>query len=239
MPGSSTIVIAREDLSIPGGDQDKQRKPGNGAEAERVFFAILQESRPDVIVLDLSNTAGAGVEAIRKIRERCGIPVLVVCAANDPLAQDYPVAGAAGCIASPVDIIHLNNMIQHIIKLTRPAKNDRPHVQETRTFAGVVFRPDQNTLSGANGISVRLTTAENDILSHFLSRARTVCSRAEIAQILYDGRCRPATDRAIDVIVNRLRKKLVSVQGPAAGSLVKTEFRRGYVLVADVSTVPL
>jgi DNA-binding response OmpR family regulator len=52
------------------------------------------------------------------------------------------------------------------------------------------------------------------------------------------GRHRPTSDRAIDTIVNRLRKKLVSVGGPTAEDVVKTEFRRGYVFVADVSAVP-
>jgi DNA-binding winged helix-turn-helix (wHTH) protein len=39
----------------------------------------------------------------------------------------------------------------------------------------------------------------------------------------------------VDVIVTRLRKKMTSLGGPAAQRLIKTEFRRGYVFVAQVS----
>jgi DNA-binding winged helix-turn-helix (wHTH) protein len=39
----------------------------------------------------------------------------------------------------------------------------------------------------------------------------------------------------VDVIVTRLRKKVTSLGGAAAHRLIKTEFRRGYVFVAQVS----
>jgi DNA-binding response OmpR family regulator len=71
-------------------------------------------------------------------------------------------------------------------------------------------------------------------LSHFVSRPWALHSRAEVGEMLY-GRHRPTSDRAIDVVVNRLRKKLVDVCGPNGQSLIKTEFRRGYMLVADVT----
>jgi len=58
-----------------------------------------------------------------------------------------------------------------------------------------------------------------------------------IRELLY-GPEHTVGDRAIDVVVNRLRKKLVSVGGPDAEHLIKTEFRRGYLLVSDVATLP-
>jgi len=39
----------------------------------------------------------------------------------------------------------------------------------------------------------------------------------------------------VDVIVTRLRKKITALGGPTAQRLIKTEFRRGYVFVAEVS----
>jgi len=55
-----------------------------------------------------------------------------------------------------------------------------------------------------------------------------------LAEVLYGSR-RPTSDRAVDVIVTRLRKKIVTLGGPPAQGLIKTEFRRGYVFVAEVS----
>ena len=45
-------------------------------------------------------------------------------------------------------------------------------------------------------------------------------------------------DRAIDVVVNRLRKKLALAGGIGAEQLIRTEFRHGYLLVADVVALP-
>jgi DNA-binding winged helix-turn-helix (wHTH) protein len=70
-----------------------------------------------------------------------------------------------------------------------------------------------------------------------LAHAWIVCSRAEIEEILY-GRHRPKSHRAIDVIVARLRKKLVQLGGPPADNLMQTKFRRGYMLAADVAIAP-
>jgi DNA-binding response OmpR family regulator len=61
-----------------------------------------------------------------------------------------------------------------------------------------------------------------------------LCTRDAIAEALY-GPHRPNSDRAVDVIVTRLRKKICMLGGPAAQRLIKTEFRRGYVFVAEVS----
>lgn len=61
-----------------------------------------------------------------------------------------------------------------------------------------------------------------------------MCTREALAEALY-GPHRPNSDRAVDVIVTRLRKKMTTLGGAAAQRLIKTEFRRGYVFVAQVS----
>jgi DNA-binding response OmpR family regulator len=95
------------------------------------------------------------------------------------------------------------------------------------------FRPQQNVVLGDQGERIRLTSAENRLLSHLAANPWQVQSRTVLAEALY-GRHRPATDRAIDVVVNRLRKKLDPI-GDSARDLIKTEFRRGYRFVSDVS----
>jgi two-component system, OmpR family, response regulator len=244
MAGTSTIMIVRADLSIVGAEEESGANRRQQGEIEAHFFALVRDNRPDVIVLDLRNAAHRGLEAIRKIRWQTGIPILVICDAvdtacdaGDIAVRDYLTAGAAECLAAPVDIVQINQTIQRIIRLTGPGMPSPPHQPDTVAVAGMTFHPYQNTLSG-DGATVRLTTAENHLLTHLVSRPRRVCSRGEIAGILY-GRYRPTSDRAIDVVVTRLRKKLASLRGPAAEALIKTEFRRGYMFVGDVSTEPL
>jgi two-component system, OmpR family, response regulator len=232
MSGATTILVAREDFSIPGAPE---AGPGANGPAghEAHFFELLRGSKPDAVVLDFSRADGTGVETILKIRQQSTIPIVVVCSREDPAASEYRIAGAAECIPAPVDLLLLNQTLQQIKKVTRLSRPQTARIADAVAFAGLVFRPYQNLLTGAGGETAKLTSSESRLLSHFVSRPWILHSRAEVGETLY-GRHRPTSDRAIDVVVNRLRKKLVSVCGPSGQSLIKTEFRRGYMLVADV-----
>jgi two-component system OmpR family response regulator len=229
MPTATTIVIAREDFSIPGGEDHDA--PSNPAARENRFFNLLREAKPDVVVLDLSRANGGARDTIVKIRRHSSVPILVVCGPNADSAQDYRVAGAAECIASPVDVVALNEMLQQIVRGNGQTAAAREAT--AFSFAGVHFQPHQNLLCAGSSVKVHLTTAEGRLLTHFATNPWETQSRTVIAEALY-GKDRPATDRAIDVIVNRLRTKLRSV-GESTQDLIKTEFRRGYRFVSDIS----
>ncbi|MGA0597832.1 winged helix-turn-helix domain-containing protein [Enterovirga sp. CN4-39] len=89
-----------------------------------------------------------------------------------------------------------------------------------------------NIIRGPAQRDVLLTTAENRLLRTLAMRPWCVLSRAELGTAIY-GAQQPANDRAVDVLVTRLRKKLMLAGGEAARALVKTEFRFGYSWTAD------
>jgi DNA-binding response OmpR family regulator len=235
MPTATTIVVAREDFSIPGGEDREADTPPEPAALESRFFTLLKDARPDVVVLDLSRANGSGVGMILKIRRQSSVPILVVCEAGSPSVQDYRIAGAAECIASPVDVVTLNEVLQQIVRINAQATLAPEPVREAEvlSFAGINFRPHQNLLCGGNGSKARLTTAESRLLAHFAANPWEIQTRIVLAEALY-GKHRPATDRAIDVVVNRLRTKLRSI-GDTTEHLIKTEFRRGYRFVSDTA----
>jgi DNA-binding response OmpR family regulator len=233
MPSATTIVVAREDFSIPGGEQQDDANPAEPVALESRFFSLLRESKPDVVVLDLREANGAGVGMILKIRRQSSVPILVVCDRDTHNAQDYRFAGAAECIVSPFDVVAFNEVLQQIVRVNGQAAPSAPREAEAIEFAGATFRPHQNLILGPDSKVIHLTTAENLLLSHFVSNPWEIQTREALAEALY-GRHRPATDRAIDVVVNRLRTKLRSI-GEATEHLIKTEFRRGYRFVCDTS----
>ena len=234
---AATILFAREDFSIPGGAEIPGATKNPGA-VETYFFDLLRDSQPDVVVLDLSRSNGAGVDTILKIRKQTTTPILVVCDPAHGSTGDYRIAGAAECIPAPIDIMQLNHMLQQIIRVNGRAKPAPVRTASAYAFAGMTFFPHQNRLLGAHDTVTKLTSSESRLLFHFTSNPWVLHSRAEVGEVLY-GQHRPTSDRAIDVVVNRLRKKLVSLCGPSGQNLIKTEFRRGYMLVADVSAVPI
>ena len=238
--GASTIVVAREDLSIPG-SADADNGAANGpADLETRFFNVVRQYNPDVIVLDFTGPHDNGISAILKVRHRTAVPILVVCGAEDPMMREYCLAGAAECIQAPIDIMQLNVIVQKIIqlsKVSRPTLAAAQNHTQSLNFAGMTLHPHGNLLVGDDGVSTKLTTSENRVLLHFVSNPWTLFSRDALADALY-GPHRPNSDRAVDVIVTRLRKKMALLGGAAAQNLIKTEFRRGYMFVADVSVAP-
>ncbi|HTW52789.1 MAG TPA: response regulator transcription factor [Stellaceae bacterium] len=233
MPVATTIVVAREDFSIPGGEPSEDGTPPEPVALESRFFTLLRESKPDVVVLDLRQANGGGVGMILKIRRQSSVPILVVCGEDTRNAQDYRFAGAAECIASPVDVVAFNEVLQQIVRVNGQVTPSAPREAEIVEFSGVTFRPHQNLMLGPDSKAIHLTTAESLLLAHFASHPWEIQTRAALAEALY-GKHRPATDRAIDVVVNRLRTKLRSL-GEATEHLIKTEFRRGYRFVCNTS----
>ena len=235
MAGAATIIIAHHDLSLAGGNDGNAvaRRP---AEIERHFFDLVRARHPDVIVLDCRGEESRGVASVQKIRKRADTPILIICAAADSRQRDYRIAGASDCLDGPFDIVGFNQAIQNIIRVS--GRSFARAAQQSGTFemAGLIFEPGQNELVGADA-RLKLTTAECRLLMHLLRRPWMVCSRADLAEAIY-GANAAASDRAIDVVVTRLRKKLTQLRGAAANNLIRTEFRQGYMFVGDVAASP-
>lgn len=236
MSAAATIILAREDLSIPGAVPDAVPILDRSNSVQARFFELVDRAKPDVIVLDLSGTPTTGAETILTVRERTDIPILVVCDPKQPLLDDYRTAGAADCVAAPVSIIGLHEAIQNVLQSRDRDSAPVSRAPQNYSFARMSFYPARNLLGGENGSCVDLTSSEGRLLEHLLSKPWILCTRNEIGNLLY-GPAHSVRDRAVDVVVNRLRKKLAVAGGSEAKRLIKTEFRRGYSLVADVAVL--
>src|ERR1700742_785122 len=129
MSATTTILFAREDLSIPGGAEVGMPDRDRSDAVQAHFFDLVNRNSPDVIVLDFSHAPTAGTNTILMVRRRTDVPILVVCGPAQPEIENYRIAGAADCIAAPVDIVSLNQTIQRIVRVRgrdRPASHRAP-----------------------------------------------------------------------------------------------------------------
>lgn len=237
MRTTATIILAREDLSIPGAAPQSGPVSDQATAVQAHFFDLVERSRPDIIVLDFSHTCVPGTDTILTIRRRTDIPILVVCDSGSPLVEDYRIAGAAGCIPAPVSVTTLHEAIQRVMRVRGGGPQPSRKAPDNFSFASMRFYPHRNLLVGRDASTVELTSSEGRLLTHFVSKPWMLCTRSELAELLY-GDENGVGQRAIDVAVNRLRRKLLSAGADDAEQLIKTEFRRGYWLVADVATLP-
>ena len=118
MGSAVTIIFAREDLSIPGAPESVVISADHPNVVQTHFFNLVSDSNPDVIVLDFSRAPPSGTDTILTIRQRSAVPILVACDPRHPMTEDYRIAGAADCIAVPIDIFALNQTILRILRAT-------------------------------------------------------------------------------------------------------------------------
>jgi two-component system OmpR family response regulator len=100
-------------------------------------------------------------------------------------------------------------------------------------FAGWRFNLDSRELMSPDGVRVELSGGEYELLAAFVSRPQRVLSRDQLLD-LARGRDSQPFDRAIDVQVSRLRRKIET--DPANPVLIKTVRGGGYVFTPAVES---
>jgi DNA-binding response OmpR family regulator len=219
---TSTVVVAREDLSIPGALEPEQ--------VENQFFNLLDQHKADAVVLDLMGSQGHGVAAIRRIRRGSAVPIVVLCPAEDKRMAAYRRAGALTCMSPPIDLIQLK---ETVLPSTRPAATAVGE-PDAVSFAGLVLHPRDKRLTGPRGREVTLSEVEAGVLLHLAGTPGVIWPAQAIIDSL-DGARPGDADRAVPAIIAKLRKKLGSLGGPAAQRLIKTEIGRSYVFAAEAA----
>jgi DNA-binding response OmpR family regulator len=238
MGSAVTIVLAREDLSIPGAPMSAGAPPDHADAVKRRFFSLIEASKPDVIVLDFSAAPRSGADTVMTVRRRSAVPILVVCNPAHAWAKEYRSAGAVDCVSAPVDPLCLSQAVRRILRGVGNSRAQAMRRPAIFSFAGLSFQTERNRLVADEGASLILTNSEGRLLAHFLSQPWTLCSQTEIRELLLNGHDNAVGSRAPGAIVNRLRRKLLRLAGFPAQSLIKTKIRRGYWLAADVTTPP-
>jgi two-component system OmpR family response regulator len=196
---------------------------------------MLQRRTPDLIILDLMLPGEDGLSICRRLRQRSAVPILFLTAKSDD--TDCIVGlevGADDYVTKPFNPRELLARIRAILRRAEePSRKSTP--RRRLAFAGFVADIDARRIEDANGIPVPLTSAEFDLLACFIERPRRVLSRDQLLDWTR-GRSAEPWDRAIDVTLSRLRRKLEAVD-PAAVGLVSTVRNSGYLFVADIDEV--
>lgn len=232
---TSTVVVAREDLSIPGALEPDNAGINSPEQVENQFFNILDQHKADAVVLDLMGSQGHGVAAIRRIQRGSAVPIVVLCPAEDKRMPAYRRAGALTCMSPPIDLTELKETILPSSRRNAP----RPAAAAVGepaavSFAGLLLHPRDKRLTGPDGREVTLSEVEAGVLLHLAGTPGVIWPAQAILESL-DGARPSDADRAVPAIIAKLRKKLGSLGGPAAQRLIKTETGRGYVFAAEAA----
>jgi two-component system phosphate regulon response regulator OmpR len=195
---------------------------GTAAEAREKLRSI----HPDLLVLDVMMPGETGLELTESLRRENGdIPVLLLTARGAPEDRIAGFeAGADDYLPKPFDPKEL--LLRIRARLRRAAPPPLPPGAPTGPLplGPLQFDPVRGELSGPEGV-VRLTGGEAALLSVLARRPNEVFSREDIVAALGTD---DTGERAIDVMVTRLRRKLEA--DPREPRFLHTVRGRGYVL---------
>ncbi|MEW5686998.1 MAG: response regulator transcription factor [Pseudomonadota bacterium] len=202
---------------------------GSGPEMAK----CLERSAVDMILLDVMLPGVNGFDLCRSIRQQSDVPIIILSArAEEPDRLIGLELGADDYIQKPFSPRELVARIRATLRRTMGQAG--PKAQLTRAqleFAGWRADPAARELFAPDGAAVELSGAEFDLLMAFLSNPQRVVGRERLLE-LSRARLSDASDRSIDVLVSRLRRKL-SAAGPADG-MIRTVRGVGYIFAQPV-----
>ena len=184
--------------------------------------AQMRSVHPDLLVLDIMMPGETGLDLTEALRrDRSDMPVLLLTAKGTPEDRIAGFeAGADDYLAKPFDPYELVLRIRAMLRRVAPPEQVAPELRLGRLSFNLV----RGELAGEDGV-VHLTSGEVALLTLLARSPGDVLSREAIAQSLGMDE---AGERAIDVQVTRLRRKLEV--DPREPRFLHTVRGRGYVL---------
>lgn len=192
----------------------------------------------DLILLDVMMPVMDGIETLKKIREKFTTPVLMLTARGTESDRVIGLElGADDYLAKPFNDRELIARIKAILRRTnllKPQLKDNNQMAESTDNKSLFFEGILLNLSRQQALyqdqSLDLTISEFSLLEILVRNPGVVISR-ELLSIEALGKRISTFDRAIDVHMSNLRKKLP----PRESGLpwFRTLRGRGYLLVID------
>ena len=196
------------------------------------MWSTLEQRPVDLILLDVMLPGKNGIDLCREIRGRHDVPIIFVSARVDETDRVIGLElGADDYIPKPFGTRELIARVRAVLR-RRPSKSDVSEASaEQARFAGWCVDMRRRSVYSPSGASIELTGAEFDLLASFIGSPQRVLGRERLIE-LSRVRLGDSSDRSIDVLVSRLRRKLSSAGQSAP---IVTVRGVGYMLTADVT----
>jgi two-component system OmpR family response regulator len=197
----------------------------------REMRRALENSRPDIVVLDLMLPGDSGLTLCRDLRASSNLPVIMLTARADEVDRVVGLEmGADDYLAKPFSPRELLARIKSILRRVRGLAPMRGDARRLR-FAGWTLELAARQLVAPDGVVVALSAAEFRLLSAFLEHPNRVLDRNQLMDLTV-GRDGASFDRSIDMQVSRLRLRLR--EDAREPRIIKTVRSEGYVFAAAV-----
>lgn len=190
-------------------------------DGEQALDAIRRH-RFDIMVVDVVLPRMGGLQLVRQVRANNSLPILIASARAEDVDRILGLElGADDYIGKPCNVRELSARLRAIGRRTQAPI-------DTVSVNGVTLRSVSRSVT-CDGQPISVTTVEFDILDKLIRSAGRVVSRRELARAT-DGDAINPLDRAIDMHISRLRRKL---DANSRSSRIKTIHGVGYQFLHD------
>jgi two-component system, OmpR family, phosphate regulon response regulator OmpR len=199
------------------------------AETAAEARAKLEGLRFDLLILDVMMPGETGFQFARELRASSNVPILMLTARGEAESRIAGLeSGADDYVGKPFEPRELSLRVASILKRARPAPP--PRLEAVR-FGDFLFHIARGELKRGEDV-IHLTDRERDMLRLLAAAAGDTVPRQALAGNGGNGGNGGATgERAVDVQINRLRRKIE--RDPANPLFVQTVRGIGYRLVSS------
>ena len=187
-------------------------------------LALLNESKPDLLVLDWMLPHVSGIEICRQIRRKTelrDLPVIMLTARGEEADRIRGLeVGADDYVIKPFSPSELVARIRAVLRRARPSGAD-----EMLTYSGIAMDLAAHRVI-RNGRNVHLGPTEFRLLRFFMERPGRVFTREQLLDGVW-GRDLYVELRTVDVQIRRLRK---AINADGEREPIRTVRSAGYAL---------
>ncbi len=185
-------------------------------------FDFITHQTPDLIILDVMLPGIDGFTLLRKLRDRCDVPVILLTSRREESDRIAGLElGADDYVVKPFSPQELVSRVRAVLRRVRAA----PEIEEGAiTLSGFTINP-QTHLVTQNDREISLSAKEFDLLYHLLRHPRQVFSRDQLLEAVWSVSeyIDPGT---VTVHIRRLREKIE--EDPSNPNYLKTVWGVGY-----------
>jgi two-component system, OmpR family, response regulator len=200
---------------------------GDGAAIENA----LASAPIDLIVLDLMLPGEDGLSICRRLSAAGGPAIIMLSAMGEEIDRVLGLElGADDYLAKPCSPRELLARVRAVFRRLDEARGGAPRKGSTYAFLGFVVDVARRQLRAPNGATILLTSGEFSLLNAFLDHPQRILSRDQLLEAAR-GAQTEVFDRAVDVQISRLRRKLHAC---SEVEIIKTVRGAGYMFEAKV-----
>ncbi len=203
----------------------------HGAGDARAMEETLSAAPIDLVILDVRLPGEDGLSICRRLSAAGGPAIIMLSAMDEEVDRVLGLElGADDYLPKSSSPRELMARAKAVLRRWDDA-GGRGRKRSVYSFRGFMLDTVRRQLKSPDGATMMLTAGEMSLLRVFLEHPRRILARDQLLELARGGEAE-VYDRAIDVQISRLRRKLSS---PDNADIIKTYRGAGYLFDAQVA----